>query len=254
MIALLSPSKKMRAEACGTGAATAPLFQGKTREIVEKLQQWSPDEIKAFMKVSDALAQENAQRYRQFSFPLEKHPDAVRALYLFDGDAYQGLNAPTLSPSTVAHAAKHLRILSGLYGVLRPTDLALAYRLEIGSGLSVAGEKNLYAFWTNTVTAHLEEALSSQAERSILNTASGEYSRVVNFKKLGARVVEPVFLELKDNKYRKISVFMKRARGLMVRFMVDNQIDQLDHLRAFQADGYSWDASLSTNDKWVYTR
>lgn len=253
MIALLSPSKKLRAEAY-PGPSSAPLFQEKTEEIARLLQSWSPRKIAAFMKVSPTIAQENADRFSRMSFPLEQNEASIQALFLFDGDAYQGLDARSLSAIATDHLSRHLRILSGLYGALRPTDLILPYRLEMGSGLSVGPNKNLYEFWRETITTHLDELLATSEDRAILNTASGEYSKAVDFKKLNARVVEPIFLELKDNKYRKISVFMKKARGSMVRYMATEGIDRMDDIRSFNLDGYQWDASQSTNNQWVFTR
>jgi len=257
MIALLSPSKKLhlgpRPEP-HPGPMSAPLFQAQTAEIVRLLQSWSPQKISEFMKVSAAIANENTARFNHMSFPMEDHPDAIPALFLFSGDAYQGLDARSLSDNAVDFLNRHLRILSGLYGVLRPTDLILPYRLEMGSGLAVGGCKNLYEFWRETITTHLDVRLANSEERAILNTASGEYSKAVDFKKLQARVVEPIFLELKDNKYRKISVFMKKARGLMVRYMATEGIDRIDELRGFNLEGYRWDAEQSTKNQWVFTR
>lgn len=219
-------------------------FLQNAAQLIDILRQKSPAEVAALMKLSDKLAALNAARYESWSLPFT--PDnAKQALFAFNGDVYEGLDAATLTVDNWYWLQDHLRILSGLYGILRPLDLIQAYRLEMGSRLATPAGKNLYAFWDDTLTQALAQLLSQQqqagqSEATLVNLASEEYAKAVRFERLGYRVVSPVFEDWKDGKYRIISFYAKRARGMMCRYAAQQQLQTVEALSGFALDGYAF--------------
>ncbi len=205
------------------------------------------------MGISMKLADLNAGRWRAFSTPFT--PDNARAALLaFRGDVYKGLDADSLDADALAFAQDHLRILSGLYGVLRPQDLIQPYRLEMGTKLATARGENLYTFWGDAITETLNRALAAQGDDVLVNLASKEYFSAVRPEKLAGRVVTPVFKERKGNTYKIVGLFAKRARGLMSRYIIDERLDDIEALKGFDAEGYAFEPSLSAADTWVFAR
>ena len=250
MLIILSPAKTldfapMPPHLAGL-AATTPELLDQSRILVERLREFSPDALAGLMGISDALAVLNAGRYGAWSTPFT--PDNAKpAALAFAGDVYEGLDASALSPADFDFAQRHVRILSGLYGLLRPLDLIQAYRLEMGTRLENARGKDLYAFWGDRLTEALNRALPGQAA-TLVNLASEEYFR------LSAPVVQPVFEEWKDGRYKVISFHAKRARGLMARFAITARLSSAEGLKEFSAQGYCFDAAASDTRRWVFRR
>lgn len=254
MLLVISPAKTLDFERPHARVkATQPDFLDRSAELVDTLRKRSPPDLGALMKISPTLAELNAERFRAWHTPFT--PDNARpALHAFRGDVYQGLDADSLAPADVRYAQQHLRILSGLYGLLRPLDLIQPYRLEMGTRLAVAGHRNLHAFWGTTVTDALNQLLAEQRRPVLVNLASEEYFGAVQTERLNARVVTPTFREFRNGRYQFISMLGKRARGLMARFAITERVRTPEGLQAFAADGYRFDPAQSGPDDWVFTR
>jgi uncharacterized protein len=257
MLYLLSPAKTLdyetRVPAVLARKATEPLFTAQAAELIEVLRHKTPAEVAALMDLSDPLAALNVARYA--AWQPEATPDNSKpAVLAFDGDVYTGLAAPTLKAADHAWAQQHLVILSGLYGALRPLDRLQPYRLEMGTALANPRGKDLYAFWGDTVAAHLNERQADEARPVVVNLASIEYAKVALRKALRARVVDCVFEDWKGGDYKIISFFAKRARGLMARYAVEHRIKTPKKLEGFDADGYAFDAAASAPDRLVFRR
>ncbi len=250
MLSLLSPAKSLDTSPLEDApAATAPLFPDETAKLLAKMKTLKPKAISQLMDISKALSELNVARYQGF-----EAQDAMSAVFLFDGDVYAGLQARTLDADGVAWAQDHVRILSGLYGVLRPLDAIRPYRLEMGTQLKVGRANSLYAFWGD----RLAKALTAESKAldcdSIVNLASNEYSRAALTPALKLKVISPRFLEVKGNEAKIISFFAKKARGLMARYMVENRVDRIEGLKDFRIAGYEFRADLSKDGDWVFSR
>ena len=260
MLLLLSPAKSLD---YGTPLPprlphTLPLFSDQSAALIEILRAHSPQTLAALMKISDPLAALNVARYAAWS-PEASADNARQAILAFNGDVYAGLDARTLTSADLQWAQKHLAILSGLYGVLRPLDRMQPHRLEMGTRLATPAGQNLYQFWGTRIAEHLDAALAALprtggAAPVLLNLASQEYFRAVDRKALKARVVECVFEDWKAGAYKVIGIHAKRARGLMARHCTVRRITTPDALVDFQTDGYAFDASTSTADRVVFRR
>jgi len=195
----------------------------------------------------------NAERYAHWT-PDFNSGTTRQAILAFKGDVYQGMKNETLTPADLQFAQQHLRILSGLHGLLRPLDLIKPYRLEMGTKLSVKGKKDLYGFWTESVTVRLNEELARSGNDVLVNLASGEYFKVVNTKKLKARIITPVFKDMKNGQLKVIFLYAKQARGMMAGFILRNRINDPEELKAFSDGGYRFSEAESIGDTWVFTR
>jgi cytoplasmic iron level regulating protein YaaA (DUF328/UPF0246 family) len=260
MLLLLSPAKKLDYDTpVRTSLHTQPLFIEKAAELIDVLKEKSPSQLADLMKLSDALANLNAQRYASWE-PVFTQRNARQAVLAFNGDVYEGLNAATLSDAKLQWAQKHVALLSGLYGVLRPLDLMQPYRLEMGTQLVTGKGRNLYQFWGTTIAEHLNRQLAELPEGRkshrgiVLNLASEEYFKSVDLKTLKADVVQCVFQDNKNGVWKVISFHAKRARGLMARYIVDNKITKLDDLQNFDGAGYAFDDAASEGGKLVFRR
>lgn len=232
---------------------TTPQFIKQSKEVNSVLKELSPYELKDLMRISDKLATLNWDRNQTRNFKSVELNDSTRqALFAFNGDVYNGLDAYSLSGSQTEYLQEHLRILSGLYGYLRPLDLMEPYRLEMGTKLPIGEADNLYSFWKNTLTNALNKELN--ANDFLINLASNEYFNVLDIKKLKAKVITPEFKDYKENKLKTISFFAKKARGMMVRFMAEQNLTNPEELKLFNAEGYQFDQEMSTTTKWVFTR
>ena len=260
MLFLLSPAKSLDYETAVPapllGKATEPLFTAQAAELIGVLRKKSPAKVAALMDLSDKLAALNVARYAAWqaqATPANSKPAALA----FDGDVYTGLQAPTLSTADLVWAQKHLVILSGLYGVLRPLDRLQPYRLEMGTALKTRRGKDLYAWWGDTVAQYLDQHLAAQprgAARVVVNLASIEYARVALRASLQARVVDCVFEESRAGEHKVISFFAKKARGLMARHAVQQRARSLAQLETFSAEGYALDRGASQADRLVFRR
>ena len=258
MILVISPAKALDYETPPTTATfTQPDFLDQSAELIDILREKSPAQIAELMSLSDQLSSLNVARYASWSRPFA--PDnAKQALLAFNGDVYEGLDATSLTDADLDWAQDHLRILSGLYGVLRPLDLMQAYRLEMGTRLANPRGKNLYEFWGERITDELNRLLAREEdagrERVLVNLASDEYFKSVKPKKLKGRIVTPVFEDWKGGRYKIISFYAKRARGLMSRHVITHRIDEAEALKGFDAEGYAFAADASDADTLVFRR
>lgn len=256
MIIVLSPAKSLDYETpAHVSKHTIPDFVDEATQLVEQLRGYSPQQLASLMDISDALARLNFQRYADWS-PKFGTDNAKPAVLAFNGDVYEGFDAKTLSAADLDYAQRHVRVLSGLYGVLRPLDLLQPYRLEMGTRLPNPRGKDLYAFWGERITDALNVQLqrNARASRVLVNCASTEYFKSVRPKRLDARIVTPVFEDWKGGRYKIISFHAKRARGLMARFAVEHRLDSPDLLKEFAAEGYAFDAAASNDSTFVFRR
>jgi uncharacterized protein len=254
VLTIISPAKTLDFETPqAIRKATQPEFLARAAQLVEDAQALSPEDIRTLMGVSANIAELNYRRFLDWGLPFNLD-NAKQALLAFKGDVYVGLQAQTLSPTQLNFAQKHLRILSGLYGLLRPLDLMQPYRLEMGLAFANRGGRNLYEFWGESITSALHTQLHKSGTSVLVNLASNEYFRSVHVGALDADVVTPVFKDLKDGQYKVISFFAKRARGQMTRFIIDRELNEPEGMKKFKGDGYRYNKSLSTASELVFTR
>jgi len=254
MLAILSPAKTLDYKTpLTTQKFSQPDFVSESKSLVEQLRKLSPQSLSQKMKISDKLAELNANRYQDWR-PTFDEEQSRPAIHAFKGDVYQGLDASTLSARDHNYAQNHIRILSGLHGVLRPLDRIRPYRLEMGTQLKTKHGKNLYDFWGSKVTDAINAVIEQNRHRALVNLASNEYVEVIQLESIEARVIDVRFLDYKNGAYKFISFFGKRARGSMARYMVDHRVKSFKQLQAFNYDGYRFSESRSNGDQWVFTR
>jgi cytoplasmic iron level regulating protein YaaA (DUF328/UPF0246 family) len=254
MLIVLSPAKSLDYKTpVKVKAPTLPEFVSESAKLIADLKKLSPQDVAKLMGLSDQLATLNVGRYRDWSKTFSEI-NSKPAIYAFDGDVYDGFDVKSLNAKAIDFAQDHIRILSGLYGALRPLDLMQAYRLEMGTSLKNTRGKDLYAFWGNRVTNSLKKILDKEKKPVLLNLASEEYFKVLQAKDLGCPVIAPVFQDAKEGKYKIISFYAKRARGLMARYVVENRISDPSNLKGFNLDGYKYCAAESTVVKPVFRR
>ncbi|QWE15790.1 peroxide stress protein YaaA [Polynucleobacter sp. AP-Nino-20-G2] len=254
MLIVLSPAKSLDYKTpVSVKATTLPEFVAESAKLIADLKKLAPQEVADLMGLSDQLAVLNVGRYRDWSKKFTPE-NSKPAIYAFNGDVYDGFDVKSLDAKAVHFAQDHIRILSGLYGALKPLDLMQPYRLEMGTAFKNARGKDLYAFWGQRVTQSLKQVLDHQKKPVLLNLASEEYFKVLQPKDLDCPVISPVFQDAKDGKYKIISFYAKRARGLMARYIVENRITDPVDLKGFNLDGYKYVASESKPDKPVFRR
>jgi len=249
MLVVISPAKKLNMQPLPMIEPTQPFFGQEADELAHVMQKLSLDELQSLMGISANLAKLNADRFASFG-AQDKKPAALA----FAGDTYQGLEAATLEPEDMAWAQNHLRVLSGLYGVLRPLDAIEPYRLEMGSQLATARGKSLYHYWGSKIAGALNEQAAATSSNLLVNCASKEYFGAVDLASLKVPVVTPVFLENNGGKAKIVSFYAKKARGAMARFIVQNRLMERDRLQEFNAGGYRYQAEQSDADKLVFIR
>jgi len=254
MLIVLSPAKTLDFESpIKVNKTTEPDFIPRSAELISTLRTMPPAQIGSLMSISDSLAQLNFARYASWSKKFT--PDNSRpAVLAFDGDVYEGLDARSLNARQLDWAQKHLRILSGLYGLLRPLDLMQPYRLEMGTRLATKRGKDLYAFWGDQITEALNESLTVAKAQALVNLASEEYFKSVKPAKLDRPVITPVFEEWKGGGYKIVSFFAKRARGLMARYAIEHKLTKPEQLKDFDSEGYAFDAKASNEARWIFRR
>jgi cytoplasmic iron level regulating protein YaaA (DUF328/UPF0246 family) len=251
---VISPAKTLDFETPPTTERfTQPQYLDHSQELILQLRELTPAQISELMHLSDKLAGLNAARFGSWT-PAFTAKNAKQALLAFKGDVYTGLAAETLSETDLDYAQQHLRMLSGLYGLLRPLDLMQPYRLEMGTKLANARGKDLYAFWGERISEWLNEALAEQGDDVLLNLASNEYFSAVKRSALKARVIDTEFRDQKNGQYKIISFYAKKARGMMSRFVISERIDNPEHLKQFDVQGYRFDNELSKPEKLVFLR
>src|SRR5690606_35912871 len=230
-----------------------PAYLEDSRVLVEQLKTMAPGEISELMSISDALGVLNANRFQTWHTPFTPE-NAKQAVLAFKGDVYVGLEAESLNEADLAFAQKHLRILSGLYGLLKPLDLIQPYRLEMGTSLKNERGANLYSFWGERLTQALNQELAGNAEPVLVNLASNEYFKAIKPKALQARIITPQFLDRKGDQYKIVSFWAKKARGMMSAYIIRNRLTQPEQLKQFDVAGYVFNAERSKGDQWVFTR
>ncbi len=254
MLILISPAKTLDYQSpLATKNFTQPELLDHSQQLIEAARKLTAAQIASLMSISDKLADLNATRFHDWQpdFTLE---NARQAILAFKGDVYTGLQAHTFSETDFDFAQQHLRMLSGLYGVLRPLDLMQPYRLEMGIRFATLRGKDLYQFWGDIITDKLSDALDARHDRVIVNLASEEYFKAVKPKKLNAVMIKPVFLDEKNGKFKVISFYAKKARGLMSRFIIKNRLTTPEQLREFNEEGYVFDEEASVNGELVFKR
>lgn len=254
MLALVSPAKKLDFESdWHTDSFTQPAFLKNTKELVETTKRLSKPKLQNLMKLSDKLTSLNYDRYQRFKTPFNQN-NARPAVRAFRGDTYVGLNADTLSIKELDYAQNHLRILSGLYGLLRPLDLMQAYRLEMGTKIQNPRGEDLYDFWGDILTKACDSAVKDHKQKVIISLASNEYIKAINPKNLKSDFITCHFKELKNGQPKTIGLFAKRARGSMARFIIQNKIETPKGLQKFDTDGYKFVESLSDDQNYTFLR
>jgi uncharacterized protein len=254
MIVLLSPAKTLDYSHEFDVQHTAPSFLSDSAKLIKELKVKEPKDIASLMGLSDKLAALNFDRYQSWSATKTMGNDSKPALFVFQGDVYQGLQADTFNKKDITFAQKHLRILSGLYGELRPLDVIKPYRLEMGTRLPTARGKNLYEFWGNKVQENILKELKANKSNLVVNLASKEYFTVVGPMPTDVDVVSPVFKDFKNGEYKLISFYAKKARGYMSHWMIKNKITKSEDLKNFDAEGYKYSRKLSTESEPVFLR
>jgi len=254
MLILISPAKSLDYDRLApTAKATEPEFMDQSQLLVQRLRDLSPPDLAALMGISAKLADLNFGRYLNWQ-PQASRENASQALFAFTGDVYQGLDARTLDPVQIDYAQDHLRILSGLYGVLRPLDLMQPYRLEMGTCMDTGRGDSLYAFWGDRITENLNHQMQVLDTDTLLNLASNEYFGSVRPEKIDGRIISPLFKDSKNGQYKVISFFAKKARGYMARWVIQNRVESPAQLRDFSEQGYRYSAADSTDDAPVFLR
>ncbi len=254
MLSVISPAKTLDFETpASTTLYSQPDHLSHSQALIDILRDYSPQQLSELMGISDKLAGLNAARFAEWSTPFTPK-NAKQAAQAFQGDVYVGLGADTFIDDDNAFAQKHLRILSGLYGLLRPLDLIQPYRLEMGTRLENPCGRDLYAFWKDTLTTELDRAVATSGTPILVNLASNEYFKAIDTRKLESRVITPVFKDEKNGKFKIISFYAKKARGLMAAWLIRQRIDDAEGLKDFNVAGYAYDAALSEGDSLVFTR
>ena len=249
MLAIISPSKTQDFSECNIENFSQTRQQESSNELIDILKNKSQAQISKLMSISEKLSALNFERFQKFKIPFTLD-NAKQAILAFKGDVYNGIDAPSLTAEDLDFAQDKVRMLSGLYGVIRPLDLIQPYRLEMGTKLSNTKGKDLYDYWGSDIS----NVLNDDESELIVNLASNEYSKAIDKKSLNAKILDIVFKEKKGDSYKVIGIYAKRARGLMVNFIIRNRLDNPEALQDFSDEGYRFDSELSNDTTWVYLR
>ena len=253
LVTIISPAKKLDYSPVEKNIdSTIPSLLEHSNELIRDLKSLNPQEVSSLMSLSDKLGALNYERFQEWKTPFTKS-NSKQAILAFKGDVYQGLDAESLSETELIWAQKHVRILSGLYGILKPMDLMQPYRLEMGTKFATKRGQNLYDFWNSIITEELNKNFSSD-NTNLLNLASNEYFKSINVSELKANVISPVFMDKKNGKYKIISFFAKKARGLMTRYVIKNRIEDITDIQNFEEGGYFFSEAMSEDNKPVFCR
>lgn len=254
MLIVISPAKTLDYEtAPKTRNFTTPDYLGQSQKLINRLRKFSSLDISELMNVSTKIADLNFDRYESWKKPFTMK-NAKQAILAFKGDVYTGLDASTFKADDFKFAQNHLRVLSGLYGLLRPLDLMQPYRLEMGTKLKTDVGNNLYEFWGTDITDGLNKQLKKIKSEYLINLASNEYFKSVRPKELNAEIITPAFKEYKNGDYKMIGIYAKKARGLLSRYIIQNKLREPDDIKLFSEEGYRFNKKLSKENNWVFTR
>lgn len=254
MLTILGPAKTIDTSSHGiTDISSFPEYIDQAEQLVERIRGYSVADLKKLMAVSDKLAVLNFERYAAWknSYTLK---DGQHAILAFSGEVFNGLQARTLSEDDLIFAQDHIRLLSGLYGVLKPLDLILPYRLEMGTKLKNARGRNLYDFWRDIIPNHIVKDTSDQENSILINLASNEYFKSIQAGGFPHMIITPVFKESDGGGFRNVTVYAKKARGMMLRFIIQNRINKPEYLKAFDEEGYYFNGDLSNKKEWIFCR
>lgn len=250
MIAIISPAKSLNFDNNAPfDISTTPIFLKDADYLANHLRKLKSSELGTLLQISPKLTQLNAERYASWKMAPQK-----QAVYAYNGDTYDGLDAYSLSKQEIEFAQKHLRIISGLYGLLSPLDTIKPYRIDMGTSFATPKGENLYKFWGDRITTQIQKTIKESGDNILINLASQEYFAAVNKKKLKARIITPSFKDKNNGSYIIISFFAKKARGMMSRFIIQNAITDYEMLVGFDSGGYHFNHGLSKGDNWVFTR
>jgi len=254
MLITLSPAKTLNFEPQSIlKESTMPTFLKESRKIIKEMRTYDTAGLEVLMGTSTAIAETNVKRFKNWKTPFTSK-NAKQAVLAFKGQVYDGLKAWEMNKQDLQASQRYLRILSGLYGLLKPLDLMQAYRLEMGTKVSIAGSKNLYDFWGDQITEEINRDLNEYGYNTLVNLASNEYFKAVKKKNVQARIITPNFKEERDGGYKMITFYAKVARGLMTRFIIENALDDPEMIKTFDVDGYRFNPKLSTENEWLFTR
>ncbi|MBT6723098.1 MAG: peroxide stress protein YaaA [Planctomycetaceae bacterium] len=254
MLITLSPAKTLNFEPQSIlKESTTPTFLKESRKIIKEMRAYDTAGLEVLMGTSTAIAETNVKRFKDWKTPFTSK-NAKQAVLAFKGQVYDGLKAWEMNKQDLQTSQRYLRILSGLYGLLKPLDLMQAYRLEMGTKVSIAGSKNLYDFWGDQITEEINRDLNEYGYNTLVNLASNEYFKAVKKKNVQARIITPNFKEERDGGYKMITFYAKVARGLMTRFIIENALDDPEMIKTFDVDGYRFNPKLSTENEWIFTR
>ncbi len=254
MLTVISPAKTLDFKTPSiTNKYSSPDFLDQSRELVEILKEYPAKKLRRMMKISDKLAELNVERFNAWHLPFTSE-NAKQAILAFKGEVYLGLEAENLTARDLNFAQKHVRILSGLYGVLKPLDLIQPYRLEMAAKLKSRAGSDLYQFWGDRLSSSIAEELSGHKSKTLVNLASNEYFKSLHAHNLSAKVIHPVFKDYSNGSYRVLSFFAKKARGYMANFIIRNRINNAEQLKTFNMDGYKYNKTLSNEKQWAFTR
>jgi cytoplasmic iron level regulating protein YaaA (DUF328/UPF0246 family) len=250
---LISPAKSINEKAIKSIDSTIPIFQNEAQKIVKNLRKFKVDDLRQLMSISEDLAQLNWKRYKNWKKSDSESEELISAGFAFSGEVYRGLDLASLNSEELEIASKNLRILSGMYGILKPSDLIYPYRLEMGTRFSpIEEQKNLYEFWKDKIVKMLEKEL--EKEELIVNLASNEYFKAIDLQQIKNRIITPIFKDFKNGKFSIIMMYAKYARGAMARYLIQNQITNIEDLKLYSVDGYSFDVKQSNENEWVFVR
>ncbi len=254
MLLVISPAKTLDYDTSPqTSEYSIPDYLDEAEMLINRVKEYSQPEIMELMVVSEKIARLNFERFKTWRTPFTPE-NSKQAVLAFKGDVYSGLDAETFSAKDFEFAQQHLRILSGLYGLLRPLDLMQPYRLEMGRKIDNDRGKNLYEFWRNVVTEGINAQLKKTRSNILVNLASNEYFKVINTKTLNAELITPAFKDYKNGQYKMMGVYAKKARGQFSRFVIKNQLEEPSELKKFNVDGYQFNEELTAGNQWVFTR
>lgn len=254
MIMILSPAKTLNMDKSNISKQhTRPIFIEEATELIDELKNYSPPEMEGLLKINEELAEVNFMRHAMWKKEHELS-NSKQAILSYHGAVYQGLRAEIFDEGQLGYAQQHVRILSALYGVLKPLDLIQPYRLEMGLKLQNSKGKDLYCFWKDKITEYLNEDIAKQSEKTLVNLASNEYSSAINKVHFQGDIITPVFKEYKQGVYKNVTIYAKRARGLMTRYAIENCIDNPEELKDFEEEGYQYCENFSTEKEWVFIR
>lgn len=254
MLTVLSPAKKLSKDCfVKSDRYQKPQFLEESKDLVSRLKKMTPPELMSLMTISENLAELNWERMQKWN-EVFNPKNSREAIFSFMGDTYSGLDADSLTDRDLEFAQKNIRILSGLYGILRPLDLMKPYRLEMGTTFANEKGKNLYEYWDDSLAKSIKKDLRNHRENIVINCASLEYFKAIDYPSLNADIITPHFKDMKNGQYKMISFYAKKARGMMARFIIQNQIESIDDILAFDLGGYSYNASLSVPNQPCFTR